>query len=146
MRTAVTINTPASAVIGISAMTGARSKAAASRASEWMIETRRVCPPDLMPTERAGDGGRGGDAAKEGDDDVADALRHQFLVGLQADAGHLRGDGAAQQRLDRAEGGDREGRRNQVAHVAPGNGVQGQALVEQDRARDGADGRRRASR
>ena len=96
MRTAVTMSTPASALMGMSEMTGARSRAEASRARAWMIETNRVWPPDLMPTERAGDGRGGGNAAEEGDDDVADALGDQLLVGLQADAGHLAADGAAQ--------------------------------------------------
>ena len=45
---------------------------------------------------------------------VGDALPDQFLIGIVARSGHAIGDGRRQQRLDRAEQGDRERRTDQA--------------------------------
>ena len=54
----------------------------------------------------AGDGRGGGHAAEEGQEDIADALRDELLIGVEGLAFHAGGGRAAQQALDHAEGGD----------------------------------------
>jgi hypothetical protein len=66
-----------------------------------------------------GDGGGGGDTAKKGRDDVADALPQQLTVGAVALAGHAVEHHGAEQRLDGAEHGDGEGRRQQIPEQLP---------------------------
>ena len=104
-------------------MIGAKSSAAASSASAWMIETSRVCPPDLMPTEVRAMAAVAGTPPKKGNQDVADALRDQLLIGLQADARHLAGHGAAEQRLDRTQRRNRKRGAIRRPEVVPGNVV-----------------------
>ena len=64
---------------------------------------------------RAGDGGGGGDAAKERRGQITQALTDQFGVGIMLAAGHAVGHHCAQQRLDGAEHGDGECRGEQLA-------------------------------
>ena len=116
----------------------------------WLA--RRLNEDALPPTRltlrsrllgRAGNGGRGWHAAEEGNDDIAHPLRHQFLVGLQADAGHIAGHRAAQQALHRAQRRDRQHRRNQATQVVPRDRAELQAIGQQQRLRDRADSWRR---
>ena len=62
----------------------------------------------LVAVRAIAPGGR--DAAEERRDDVGDALRHQLLVGIVAVVDLRVGDARGQQRLDRAEQGDRDRR------------------------------------
>src|SRR6201999_133456 len=56
---------------------------------------------------------RRGKAAKQRVDDIGDALSDQLLVGIVLGATHAVGDHGGQQRFDRSEQGDREGRPHQ---------------------------------
>ena len=90
---------------------------------------------------RAGDGAGGGDAAEERADDVGDALRHEFLIGIVAVIHHAIGDDGAEQRFDGRQQGDGHGGLEEMLDVLPrqrGHVRRGQAL--RDAAELAADG------
>ena len=85
---------------------------------------------DRCPRARANvrggprDGARSRDAADKRTKDIRDALPDQFLVGIMTCVGHAVGDHRGEQRFNRAESGDGEGRSHQVAQSSsetPGN-------------------------
>ena len=93
-----------------------------------------------------GDGGRGGNAAQQGDDDVAHALGHQFTAGIEAFPFHPSCRRAAKQAFDHTQRrnaqrrGDESG---QHGHIDAGKQ---QALGGDEGAGNGADlGHRRGS-
>ena len=61
----------------------------------------------------AGDGAGGGEPAEKRRDDVGQPLAYQFLIGAVVRAGHAVGHYGGEQRFNRAEHGDGEGRQNQ---------------------------------
>ena len=61
--------------------------------------------------DRAG----GGQATKQGRNDIGDALRHELDVGIVLVVAHAVGDDCGHQRLDGAEHRDGEGRREKLA-------------------------------
>lgn len=65
---------------------------------------------DAHPRDR---GGRR-DPAEEGDDQIPQPLRDQLLIDQQLLADHPPGDGPGEQALDRAEGGDRDRRSEEI--------------------------------
>jgi hypothetical protein len=65
----------------------------------------------------AGDGAGGGKAAEERGGDIGQALGDQFLVGVVAVIDLAVGDACREQRLDGAEQGDGDGRRDQLAEI-----------------------------
>jgi hypothetical protein len=83
---------------------------------------------------------RGGDSAEEWDEHVAHALRDQFLIRLQAHTRHVRADRAAQQRFHCAERGDGQDRREEVGEIRPRDVGEAEAVGEEKRLGDVADG------
>ena len=73
---------------------------------------------------RAGDGAGRRDAAEEAGRDVGDALGDELHVGLVAAADHAVGHDGREQRLDRREQRDRDGRRKELAHAVERDGRQ----------------------
>ena len=65
----------------------------------------------------AGDGAGGGKSAEERGDNVGDALRNQFHVGIVSVAAHAVGDDGGHQGFDGAEQRDGDGRGEQGAHM-----------------------------
>ena len=68
---------------------------------------------------RARDGAGGRDAAEERADDVGDALRHEFLVGIVPVVNHAVGHHRAEQRFDRRQQRDGHRRLEQMLDVFP---------------------------
>ena len=65
----------------------------------------------------AGDGAGGGKTAKQGRDDVGDALADQLLIGVVREPGHAIGDDCRQQRFNRPQHGNRKRRAQQGQHA-----------------------------
>ena len=82
---------------------------------------------------RAGDGAGDGDAAEDRDDDVGRALGDQLGVRVVAVADDAVGHGGREQRLDGAQHGDREGRRDEQVDRLH---VEGQPLGPRQRGVD----------
>ena len=92
----------------------------------------------------AGDGAGGRNAAEERRDDVGDALRDQFDVGVVAVAGHAVGNDGGEHAFKRGQQRHGKGRRNQrqnVLGVKVGNGEGRKAARNSaEAAADGLDG------
>ena len=87
----------------------------------------------------AGDGRGGGHAAEEGQEDIADALRDELLIGVEGLAFHAGGGRAAQQALDHAEGGDGDDGGDEVREHIEAQAAEVQAVGEEKRAGNVAD-------
>ncbi|MNS93428.1 hypothetical protein D3C72_1276040 [compost metagenome] len=89
----------------------------------------------------AGDGAGGGKPAEQRRQDIGDALPHQLLVGIVPGAGHAVGHHRGQQRFDRAQHGDGEGRPCQLQHACQRDVRQrGHGQPARQAAKGGADG------
>ena len=99
------------------------ARAAASRASTnsaWMTAAIGERAPARMLVAVRASAPVAAMPPKNGRDDVADAERDELRVGIVLGAGHAVGDDRGEQRLDRAEHRDREGRGQQLADQREG--------------------------
>lgn len=106
----------------------------ASRNTEWNTLVSRVCCPDLTATlVRA-------IAAEKRQENVADTLRDQLLVGIELLSLHARGGSAAKQTFDHTERSDRHDWREQIPEHGKVQALEIEPVGKKQRAGNVADG------